>query len=83
MTLISPVPTGVLAVARGLWDNRRLSGPGESIRVNRGGPSVDGNESGSTHEVTHAKSSDASEGSQRGHRTQNTGKPYIGGRATA
>jgi hypothetical protein len=55
----------------------------ESINVNMGDPSDDVNESGSRGLATTPKTSDASEGSQRGHSTRRVGKPRTGGRATA
>jgi hypothetical protein len=64
-------------------DNRRLSGPVESIHVNVGDPSNAVKESGSRELKTAPKSSEASDGSQRGHSTQRLGKPAIRGRATA
>jgi hypothetical protein len=67
----------------GCWDNRHLRGSVESICVNMGDPSDDAKESGSSGLETTPKTSDASEGSQRGHSTLRTGKPSTWGRATA
>jgi hypothetical protein len=47
-----------------------------------GDPSDDGNESGSTDEETRPKTSDASDGSQRGHSSRSAGKPRTWRRAT-
>jgi hypothetical protein len=55
----------------------------ESIIVNMGEPSDDGKESGSKRLETTAKTSDASEGSQRGHSSLSAGKPRAWRRATA
>jgi hypothetical protein len=84
MNLIYPVSTEVLAIARlGYADNRRLSGSVESISVNMGDPSGDVKESGSSRLETTSKSSDALEGSQRGHSSRRAGKPSTWPRATA
>jgi hypothetical protein len=55
----------------------------EFIHGNMGDPSDDGNESGNRELETTPKSSDAPEGSQRGHSTQRAGKLPTWGRATA
>jgi hypothetical protein len=55
----------------------------ESISVNMGDPADDANESGSSEWETTPKTSDVSEGSQRGHSTRRAGKPRTWGRATA
>jgi hypothetical protein len=66
-----------------LSGNRHLLDCVESIIRNLGDPSDNANESGSSGLETTSKSSDVSEGSQRGHSTQSAGKPRTGGRATA
>jgi hypothetical protein len=48
-----------------------------------GDPADDANESGSSEWETTPKTSDVSEGSQRGHSTRRAGKPRTWGRATA
>jgi hypothetical protein len=50
--------------------------------VNMGDPSDDANESGIRRLETAPKTSDASEGSQRGHSSQSAGKPCTWRRAT-
>jgi hypothetical protein len=84
MNLIYPVPTeGACDNRYRLADNHHLSDLVESVKLNLGGPSDDGNESGSRRVETPPKSSDASEGSQRGHSSRSTGKPCTWRRATA
>jgi hypothetical protein len=79
-----PVPTEELAIARlGQCDNRRLSGPVESINVNMGDHSRNVKESGSSGLETASKSSEVLGWSQRGHSTPSAGKPRTWGRATA
>jgi len=55
----------------------------ESTNGNMGGPSEDAKESGSNGLATTLKTSNASEGSQRGHSSQSEGKPRTWRRATA
>ena len=66
-----------------LGDNHHLRDLVESINRNLGGPFGDDKESGSSGLETTPKTSDAPEGSQRGHSTRSAGKPRTGGRATA
>jgi hypothetical protein len=66
-----------------LQDNHHLHDLEESIDVNMGDPSNDAKESGSSGLETVPKTSDALEGSQRGHSSQSAGKPRTGRRATA
>jgi hypothetical protein len=71
MNLMYPVPTEEPAVAgRGCGDNRHLLDCVESIIRNLGDSSDNANESGSRGLATTPKSSDVSEGSQRGHSTR-------------
>ena len=80
MNLIYPMSTGEPAVAGiGYLDNRHPRDPAESINGNMGDPADDVKGSGSNGLVTVLKTSDASEGSQRGHSTQSAGKPRTGG----
>jgi hypothetical protein len=82
--LIYPASTQEPAVAGiGCMDNHHLRDRVESIKRNLGGPLGDDKESGSSGLETTPKTSDAPEGSQRGHSTQSAGKPRTGGRATA
>ena len=84
MNLEYPVPTWELPIGRiGCCGNHHLRDLAESISVNVGDPSDDANESGSSELETTPKTSDAAEGSQRGHSSQNMGKPCARRRATA
>jgi hypothetical protein len=77
------VHSGAAMCGDRLHDNHHLHDLAESTNGNMGDPSDDGNESGSTDGATRPKSSDASDGSQRGHSTRSVGKPRAWGRATA
>jgi hypothetical protein len=66
----------------GRCGNPHLRDLAESISVNVGGPADDVQERGSEERATVQKTSEASEGSQRGHSSQNVGKPRTGRRAT-
>lgn len=70
-------------VGIGRKDNRHLTDLVESITRNLGDLSADDKESGSSGLVTTPKTSEASEGSQRGHSSLSTGKPCTWRRATA
>jgi len=84
MNLVYPVSTGEAAIAGiGRWITATCVILSESINGNMGDPSDDVKESGSSGLVTALKTSDAAEGSQRGHSTRSAGKPRTWGRATA
>jgi hypothetical protein len=80
--LIYPVSTEEPAVAGiGCMGNHHLRDPVESINVNMGDPSDDAKERGSKELATALKTSEAPEGSQRGHSTRSAGKPRTWERA--
>jgi hypothetical protein len=83
VNLTYPIPTREPAIAgRGRQRTATYVISLESMAVNMGDPSGDANESGSSEWETTPKTSDASEGSQRGHSTRSAGKPCTWGRAT-
>ncbi len=75
--------SGAAICGERLGDNHHLRDLVESINRNLGGPFGDAKKSGSSGLETIPKTSDAPEGSQRGHSSQRAGKPSTRRRATA